>query len=221
MKILLTIILTILVLSCTSAPVIKNAESEAEIQYKTGLYYLEDEDYTESEKYFMKVISDYSYSAYEPLATIGLADTFFKREEYDAAIEVYNRFIKMRPSHKKSEYALFQVANSYFMQKPSDFFVLPSPEERDVEVVEKASTYYSKYLSSYPKGEYVKDADTNLAECERILIKKEIDVAEFYMRRDKCEGVMSRVNYIKKKFNLKAPESINKINELEKECSTK
>lgn len=221
MKIFLTLFLTILVLSCTSAPEIKNAESEAEVQYKTGLYYLENEEYTESEHHFMKIISDFSYSAYEPLATIGLADTFFKREEYEAAIEVYKRFIKMRPTHKQSEYSLYQIANCYFMQKPSDFFALPSPEERDVVVVQKAVKYYSRYIDKYPSGKYVKKSKQDLAKCESILIKKELDVAEFYMRRDKCEGVISRVDYIKKHYKLTTPAVIEKIKGLEEKCAAK
>ena len=88
--------------SCKSAPVIKGAESDGEVVYKQGLYYLEKGDYVNAENKFMKVISDFSYSIYEPFATVALGDTYFYKEEYPSAVEVYSRFVKMRPTHEKT-----------------------------------------------------------------------------------------------------------------------
>lgn len=218
--IIITIALVIMI-GCGSAPVIKNAESDAEIEYKTGLVYLERKNYEEAEKAFMRVITEFSFSKFEPFATIGLADTYYGKEEYPSAVEVLKRFLTMRPNHEKADYATFQMGNCFYEQRPSEFFLLPAPEEKDMDVVEKAVEQYRAYKKSYPNGQYKKEAEDQLEKAEGLLISREIKVAEFYKKQDKCPAVNMRLKYIRDNFKVTSEKVLAEMQKLEAKCPQK
>jgi len=204
--------------SCKSAPVIKGAESDGEVVYKQGLYYLEKGDYVNAENKFMKVISDFSYSIYEPFATVALGDTYFYKEEYPSAVEVYSRFVKMRPTHEKTPWAELQMANSYFLQMPSDFFIFPSPSERDVDIVEKAVVQFRHYLSKYPDDGNREKGIKDLEKAELVLIERDLRVAEYYAKKKKCASANTRIKYISDNFTVTTEKNKKRIGAILKKC---
>ncbi|HDT11164.1 MAG TPA: outer membrane protein assembly factor BamD, partial [bacterium] len=215
---LLAVTVAISFFSCKTAPPVKGAESDAEVVYRQGLYFLEKGDYNEAEKKFMKVISDFSYSKYEPYATVALGDTFYKKEEYPSALEIYTRFVKMRPGHEKAPWAELQIANSYFAQKPSGFFILPHPSEKDLEVVEKAVEQYRHYLNKYPDDQHKNKGVEMLSQAEGILIERDIRIAEFYKKKKHCPGVRMRLKHISDNFTVTTEKNRKRIASLTASC---
>ena len=186
----------LLIFSCSKTPVIKSTESDADKIYQEGLFYLEKGDLSNAENRFMKVISDFSYSKYEPFATVALGKTYYKKEEYMSAITVFDTFLKRHPNHESAPEALLYKGHSYLAQKPSDFFVLPNPAERDITVVEKAVVVYKEYLEKYPEDKNRDEGEKKLEEAELILIEKDLRIAEFYAKRKKCAGVFLRLQQL-------------------------
>jgi len=217
-KTLVLVLFFLSVFSCSTPPKITNAESDAQVAYLEGKHYLDKKKFDMAEKKFMKVISDFSYSKYEPFATVALGDTYFKKEDYPAAVEVYRRFVKMRPNHEKTPWATLQIANSYFEQKPSDFFIFPNPAERDVEIVEKAVAAYNLYLKKYPEDENKKTCIEQLNKAELILIEKDLRIAEFYAKKDRCPGVHMRIKHINDTYKITTEKNRQRIAELVVDC---
>lgn len=204
---------------CSSTPVITGTESEAEKLYRTGKAYLDNKDYDEAQENFLKVIADYSYSKWEPFARIGLADNHFKREEFAAAFEIYKLFLQMRPNHELADWAAFQLGNCTFEQRPSDFWLLPPPEEKDLsDSVEKAAEQYRDYLKNYPQGKFVAEAQKKLGEAEGMLLSRELKVAGFYAKKGRCPAVKMRLKYIADHFTVTSDEMTGRIQELSKQC---
>lgn len=204
--------------ACGSAPVITGAESDAEVVYKEGLYYLGKGKYDVAEKKFMKVISDFSYSRYEPYATVALGDTYFYKEDYPSAVEVYSRFVKMRPRHEKTPWAQFQIANSYFAQKPSDFFIFPNPAEKDIDIVDKSVEQYRQYLKNYPEDGNREKGMQKLEKAELVLIERDLRVAEFYAMKKKCPGVRTRLANISANYSVTTEKNRKRIAKLVSKC---
>lgn len=205
--------------SCKSAPVITGAESDAEVVYKEGVYYLSKAKYDVAEKKFMKVIGDFSFSKYEPYATVALGDTYFYKEDYPSAVEVYSRFVKMRPKHEKTPWAQLQIANSYFAQKPSDFFLFPNPAEKDIDIVDKAVAQYRFYLKTYPDDGNKDKGIEKLEKAELVLIERDLRVAEFYAMKKKCGGVRERLKSISDNFTVTTEKNRKRIAKLSSKCS--
>ena len=207
--------------SCSKTPVIKSTESDADKIYQEGLFYLEKGDLTNAENRFMKVISDFSYSKYEPFATVALGKTYYKKEEYMSAITVFETFLKRHPNHELSPEALLYKGNSYLAQKPSDFFLLPNPAEKDIAVVETAVMIYREFLEKYPEDKNLPECEKKLEEAEAILIEKDLRVAEFYAKRKKCAGVFLRLEHIEHNFKVTTDKSLERIEKLKTKCPPK
>ncbi len=223
-KIFFTLLLTALsavLFSCSKTPVIRSTESDADKIYQEGLFYLEKGDLTNAENRFMKVISDFSYSKYEPFATVALGKTYYKKEEYMSAITVFETFLKRHPNHESAPEALLYKAHSYLAQKPSDFFILPNPAERDISVVETAVVLYRDYLEKYPEDKNREEGEKKLEEAELILIEKDLRVAEFYAKKKKCAGVFLRLQHIESNFKVTTDKNRQRIDELNKKCPPK
>jgi len=214
----LTIILTAAIYSCKSVPTIKGAESDAEVVYRQGRHFFDKGDYSEAEKYFMRVISDFSYSKYEPFATVALADTFYKKEEYPSALEVYSRFVKMRPGHELTPWAELQIGNSHFAQRPSEFVLLPHPSEKDLESVEKAAEQYRHFLKKYPENKHTNECKEMLSKAELILIERDLRVAEYYAKKKKCQGVKMRLKHISDNFVITTEKNRRRVATLSARC---
>lgn len=213
--------IVLLLFSCSKTPVIRSTESDADKVYQEGLFYLEKGDLTNAENRFMKVISDFSYSKYEPFATVALGKTYYKKDEYMSAITVFDTFLKRHPNHELAPEALLYKGHSYLAQKPSDFFLLPNPAERDITVVEKAVVFYREYLEKYPEDKNREEGEKKLEEAELILIEKDLRVAEFYAKRKKCAGVFLRLQHIEGNFKVTTDKNLKRIEELNQKCPPK
>ena len=211
----------LLLFSCSKTPVIRTTESDADKIYQEGLFYLDKGDLSNAENRFMKVISDFSYSKYEPLATVALGKTYYQKEEYMSAITVFETFLKRHPNHESAPEALLYKAHSYLAQKPSDFFLLPNPAERDISVVETAVALYREYLEKYPEDKNRAEGEKKLEEAESILIEKDLRIAEFYAKRKKCAGVFLRLQHIDGNFKVTTDKNLKRIEELNKKCPPK
>ena len=211
----------LLLFSCSKTPVIRSTESDADKIYQEGLFYLDKGDLSNAENRFMKVISDFSYSKYEPLATVALGKTYYQKEEYMSAITVFETFLKRHPNHESAPEALLYKAHSYLAQKPSDFFLLPNPAERDISVVETAVALYREYLEKYPEDKNKAEGEKKLEEAESILIEKDLRIAEFYAKRKKCAGVFLRLQHIDGNFKVTTDKNLKRIEELNKKCPPK
>ena len=214
---LVTCIASIL-FSCSSAPKVGETESDAETVYRQGLYFLEKDDYNNAEAKFMKVISDFSFSKYEPYATVALGDTYFEKEEFASAITVYETFLKRHPKHELAPEAELHKANSYFAQRPSDFFLLPDPSEKDIQEVYTATALYREFLKKYPDDKNADECRENLAKAEAILIEKDLRIAEFYGKKKKCAGVNLRLKHIFDNYEVSSPKALARIDKLKQKC---
>ncbi|MBO4698567.1 outer membrane protein assembly factor BamD [bacterium] len=213
--------IVLLLFSCSKTPVIRSTESDADKIYQEGLFYLDKGDLTNAENRFMKVISDFSYSKYEPFATVALGKTYYQKEEYMSAITVFETFLKRHPNHELAPEALLYKGHSYLAQKPSDFFLLPNPAERDISVVETAVVLYREYLEKYPEDKNKAEGEKKLEEAESILIEKDLRIAEFYAKRKKCAGVFLRLQHIDGNFKVTTDKNLKRIEELNKKCPPK
>ena len=222
-KIILALILSnvLFIFSCSKTPVIRSTESDADKVYQEGLFYLEKGDLVNAENRFMKVISDFSYSKYEPFATVALGKTYYKKGEYMSAITVFETFLKRHPNHELAPEAHLYKAHSYFAQKPSDFFLLPNPSEKDISVVETAVSLYREYLEKYPEDGNRTEGEKKLEEAETILIEKDLRIAEFYAKRKKCAGVFLRLQHIENNFKVTSDKNSERIEKLKGKCPPK
>lgn len=164
--------------------------------YEKGLEQLEDGDYMQAIATFEAVRNRFPYSSFAPLAELRVGDTEFERGQYPAAIDVYQSFLKLHPSHPEVDWAAFRIGEAHFEAIPSDFFLFPSPSERDTTEARGARTAFEEFLAGYPQSKHVPRARELLADTLRVLARHELYVGDFYASREKWQGAAKRYEYL-------------------------
>src|SRR5690606_24670791 len=86
----------------------------------------------------------------------------------------------------------FRIGESHFEAIPSDFFLFPSPSERDITEVRAARTTLEDFIAAHPDSEHVPKARRLLDETLRILARHELVIGDFYASRGKWRGAAGR-----------------------------
>ena len=135
------------------------------------------------------VKTKFSYSNYGALAQLRIGDVYFLQESYTEAASAYETFGELYPKNEKAPYALFRAGESYYMD-------IPSTIERDMKSAESAISTFTNYLKKYPNGENVEKAKNLKHKAYDKLAEKELDIAQFYIRRKKADAAKARLQKI-------------------------
>lgn len=117
------------------------------------------------------------------------ADNFYHLEDYFDAGYQFERFTKSYGQSEKVGEAAFKSAKSYYYVSPR--YSLDQTETR------KALSKLQSYISKYPGGDHVGEANQIVAELRRKLEKKQFEIAKlYYHQEDYTAAIASMDNFI-------------------------
>lgn len=184
--------------ACAPAPkAAKTAEQyqeEARVAYDKAVAAYLDEDWEIAVRLLVEVKRDFSYTRYARLAELRLADASFRQEKYAEATAAYKSFARDYPSDPEVPYARYRVVRAQFLQSEASVFQ-PPLEERDLGTVRSAYTSLLSFLSDYPTYHRRVELDYMLQVITGVLVRHELYVARFYLKRDEYEPAIERVNF--------------------------
>lgn len=184
-------------------------DDDAEEHFLKGMDAYHDEAYQEAIKSFLYVQERFQFSECGPLAELLIADSHFEGGQYSEAIDAYDMFVKMHPTHKLVRYASYRKALAYFNQIPTDFWILlPPTYERDMTPVRKALASAREFLSRFGSapssaegaGRYTETIREIKQKCRLKTAEHHMYVAQYYWKREKYRAVVSRLERILKKY---------------------
>jgi outer membrane protein assembly factor BamD len=173
-----------LTLSCahgTEPDISTLASSSDQIIWDAAQKALEKRSWETARQYLKRIVDGFPQSEHGPSARIALGDSYFEEggtANYILAIEEYRQFLTFYPSHARSDYAQFKVAESYFKQM--------SPPDRDQTATREALDDYVRLLEIYPKSSYAEQARQRITVCRSSLADAEFNVGYFYQRSRKA-----------------------------------
>ena len=147
---------------------------------------------------YVRVTFPYLGAATE--AELRLADVDYQSDEWLAARDRYNNFVKLHPTSPEVDYAAFRSAMTWYREIPGDFFVLPPSTEKDQTAVRGAQSALKRFLQTHPKSKHVPEAQQALADTERRLAEYEVYVADFYRKSGRWEAVAGRLESVVERF---------------------
>lgn len=192
MKNLFLILCSITLLSCSSGKKI-TGNTAAEKLYK------EAEDFAARKRYLSAIErlnilrSQHPYSYYAAPANLLLADIKYLQKDYVEAAASYQVFRDLHPKHKRMDYIIFKIAESYFHQMPDTF-------DRDLTATHQAQGFYRELLEKYPKSQYLKEVQDRIAKTQQMIEEKEKYIADFYFKTEKYSAARYRYLNILKGF---------------------
>ncbi len=166
---------------------------DARIAYERAMEAFEDEDCITAEPLFREIRSNYPYTRYAALSELREADCLAIQDKHLEAIEIYQRFARVRASHESVPYARFKAAESQYEQIPSEWFLSPPSHERDMRAARDALKDLRRYLLDFPYDENAERAAKMEKRTLELLAKHELYVADFYLRREHPEAAIKRL----------------------------
>jgi outer membrane protein assembly factor BamD len=157
------------------------ASSSDQIIWEAAQKALEKRAWQTARQYMKRIVDGFPQSEHVPGARLALGDTHFEEggtANYILAIEEYRQFLTFYPSHARSDYAQFRVAEAYFKQR--------NASDRDQHPTEEALEEYRRLLETYPVSTYAEQARQRIAICRASLAQAEHYVGYFYQRTRKA-----------------------------------
>jgi outer membrane protein assembly factor BamD len=180
-----------------SAPDIATLTSNSDqVIWEAGQKALEKHDWESARQHFKRIIDAFPQSQYAPAARLALGDAYIKEggtANDILAIGAYRDFLTLYPSHPKSDYAQFQIGESYFRQK--------SGADRDQTQTIHALEEYQRLLDIYPESSYLEKTRDRIKELRQQLARAEYMAGYFYQRtRQWCRAAVARYQGILKEY---------------------
>lgn len=197
------ILLLMFLIGCAATPKTLSSldySQAAHATYEDALRTFERERWTEAQSAFAQVKTDYPYSKYASLAELRMADCSFNLGSHAEAAVGYQHFIKLYPTHPEAHYAAFKKGESYYAQIPSDWVLTPPSYEKDQTATRDARAALAYFLRGYKDSKYIPKAQKLYEDVEGALIRHEMYVAAFYLRRDKKKAAAVRLESVERQF---------------------
>ncbi len=177
-----------------------NYSEDAKRAYDKAMEAFDERDWEKARVYFKEVKKKYSYSRYARLAELRLADTDVNAEKLSEAIQGYRSFVHDHRTDPEVPYARYRICKALFDQISDGGFLLPPLEERDQATNAESYRELASFVKDYPGGVYGKQTSYMLAVVTGRLVRHELYVAQYYLKRDEFDAAVSRTRYVLKTY---------------------
>lgn len=152
-----------------------------QVIWEAGHKAFEKKQWESARQFFKRIIDGFPNSEYGPQARLALADSYFQEGgtgNYVLAAGSYREFLTFYPSHPRSDYAQFQVGESFWKQK--------NGPDRDQTATLSALDEFEKVTQFYPNSPVAAQAKGRVDECRQSLARAEFMAGYFYQKTRKA-----------------------------------
>jgi len=171
----LFLLFTLLLASCAGDR--PKGKTEAEILFKEAQELISEERYLLATEKLNQIKNQYPYSFYAKPSELLQADVLFMQENYVESAAAYLLYRDFHPKDERIEYVIYRIAESYYMQ-------IPPTNDRDLQGAAEAIRYYQELLDKFPKTSYAKLSREKIRLCDKMLMEKDLYIADFYYRTE-------------------------------------
>src|SRR5699024_9612627 len=123
----------------------------------------------------------------EPIA-YALSDSYYNLGDFLSSGYQFERFTKAYPDSDRAEEAAYKSAKSYYEVSP--VYTL------DQQDTDKALMKLQEYISKYPSGEHIAEANTLVSKLRDKLEKKSFKIAELYYHQDDYRSAIAAMENV-------------------------
>jgi len=179
---------TVLCQGCASTPKKEIYDRTPADLLAEGQEKLDKSEFKSAAKLLQAIKDKYPYSKESIIAELKLADSLFKRGEYDEAITNYDEFERLHPKDKDVPYVMFQKGMCHFLQIKS--------MDREQAQVAAARDEFENLARKYPDNEYSYKAREYIRQCLVYQAEYELYVGIFYYKNKRYQAALDRFSYL-------------------------
>ena len=149
-------------------------------------------------RFYQRLIARFPYGSYTEQAQLELAYAQHRNNLPEEALSTINRFIKTYPAHDKIAYAFYLKALINFERGSGalDRLVGLDATQRDQAFAMQSFNDFAEVIRRYPATAYATDARQRMVYLRNRLARHEINVAQYYLRREAYVAAAKRGQYI-------------------------
>ena len=197
----LTLVLPALLLSaCSSTP-----DEEDQIADKPAIELYQEAHERMSNGNFQSAIANlqallarYPFGPHADQVQLDLIYAYYAIGETAPARAAIDRFIRLNPTHKDIDYALFMrglVAEDENTNVLQELFGIDR-SDRDPSLMRDAFLDYDRLIREYPSSKYAPDASLRMISLKNRLARNEVKIAEYYFQREAYISPINRGKYV-------------------------
>jgi len=147
-----------------------------------------DKDYKSAREIYTKLMDWYPFSTFAKEAELKIADAHYRLEEYEQAIEAYEKYQRLHPSDEKIPYVIYRIGRCHFDRMKSF--------DRDQTFTEKALQVFRRLEKRFPDSQYAEKTEKHIQRCLKTLAKHEFYVGEFYFKQKHYRAALKRFSNV-------------------------
>ena len=200
--IVLLIVGTMMLANCSSKEVQEPIESTEQAYYQNARSALKAGSYTRAVEMLEELESRYPFGRYAEQAQLDLIYAHYKIYDYEASRAAADRFLRLHPNHRQTDYVIYLRGLASFDRDKSIFdrFAPSDSSKRDPTSSNEAIADFSLLLTRFPDSEYAPDARARMLHLRNKLAAHEIHVARYYLKRKAFVAAASRGRYVVENF---------------------
>lgn len=176
-----------------------------EVLYDKALTSFQGGSYKIAVEEFEEVERQHPYSEWAARAQVMAAYAAYRGGQFDDAILILDRFVKLHPTHPSTPYAYYLTALCYYTQI--------SDVGRDQKMSEQARSSLRDVVERFPDSDYARDAKIKLDLTNDHLAGKEMEIGRYYLRRQDYPAAVNRFKYVIDHYQTTshAPEALHRM----------
>tara|TARA_X000000950_G_scaffold112280_1_gene141404 strand:- start:301 stop:1143 length:843 start_codon:yes stop_codon:yes gene_type:complete len=190
--------------------VIKETNLDAQVleAYKEGLKSLDAGDVLFAAKKFNEAEILFPQSVWAPKSALMAAYSYYTQDYYQDSIAELERFLRVYPSHKNSDYVYYLLGICYYEQIVD--------EKKDTQSILLAKENFGKVLKKFPNTEYATDSEFKIDLINDILASKEMYIGRYYFDRKKWIPAINRFRKVVDEYDttIYVEEALHRLVEL-------
>lgn len=170
----------------------------AERLYAEARGALDSGNYPQAVEYYEKLQARFPFGVYGQQGLLDLAYTYYKNDDFDAAVAACDRFIKLYPRNLHVAYAFYLrgLANFNRGRGIAQRYLPLDISQRDAGSALLAFQDFSELVKRFPDSRYAEDAKLRMIYLRNLLAEHEVHVANYYMRRSAYVAAVNRARYV-------------------------
>jgi len=170
--------------------------------YVTAKEALNGGDYERAITLYEALEARYPLGRFAQQAQLEKAYAYYKYDESDSALDEIDRFLRMNPSSKDADYALYLRGLVNFNRGSSIVDKVFPRSIADLDTVRQKESFqdFSHLLTRHPDSKYAPDARDRIQHLRNSLATAEVNVANYYMMRGAWLAAFNRAEYAIKHY---------------------
>lgn len=176
-----------------------------EVLYNRAFAMMQEGDNKQAIEAFEEVERQHPYSPWAAQSQVMAGYAAYLAGEYEDAVVILDRFVKLHPTSKSAPYAYYLKAMSYYIQI--------TDVGRDQKMTELARQSLKEVVARYPNSEYAKDAKLKYELTSDHLAGKEMEIGRYYLTRKQYIAAIKRFKYVVDNYQTTShvPEAMHRM----------